>query len=173
MPVIPDTLKPVGDSITYVVDSLISTSDSISLVSDTIGVDSVSLLSEKKSSLDAKVDYKSADSLRFDIKRQRMYLYNLGDITYGDINLKANYIEIDFPKNMIYAHGSRDSLDKEIGVPEFTQGDMQFKSKVMNYNYKTKKGYIRRVFTQQDEGYLHGQVVKKMADDVTYIKQGS
>ena len=154
-------------------DTLVLTSDSIPLVADTMEVDSVAFPPEKKSSLEARVDYKSEDSLRFEIKSQRMYLFNQGDITYTNINLKANYIEIDFPNNMIYAHGSRDSLDKEIGVPEFTQGDMKFKSKIMNYNYKTKKGYIRRVFTQQDEGYLHGDIVKKMADDVTYMKTGS
>jgi len=154
-------------------DTLQVRGDSLTVVADTLEVDSLLLSSQKKSSLEAKVDYSAGDSLRFDIKKQHMYLYNEADITYTNINLKANYIEIDFPDNMIYAHGSRDSLDKEIGVPEFTQGDQKFKSRLMTYNYKTKKGYIRRVFTQQDEGYLHGQVVKKMADDVTYIQSGS
>lgn len=169
-----DTLSlAVGDSVSITGDTLLMTGDSLFISADSLSADSTSLEPEKKSSLEAKVDYKAEDSLRFDIKKQQMFLFNQGDISYTDINLKANYIEIDFPQNMIYAHGSRDSLDKEIGVPEFTQGNLKFKSKIMNYNYKTKKGYIRRVFTQQDEGYLHGQVVKKMADDITYIKTGS
>ncbi len=172
-PDVPDTLVSTGDSLILMADTLAPKDDSLIMVVDTLAVDSVALSPEKKSSLEAKVDYKAEDSLRFDIKNQRMYLFNLGDLTYTDINLKANYIEIDFPHTMIYAHGSRDSVDKEIGVPEFTQGEMKFKSKIMNYNYKTKKGYIRRVFTQQDEGYLHGAVVKKMADDVIYMKTGS
>jgi len=172
-PLVPDTLPSVApDSILLKIDSILLAGDTTTMESDTLANDTVVKL-PKKSSLEAKVDYKAEDSLRFDIKNQRMFLFNEGEITYTDINLKANYIEIDFPNNMIYAHGSRDSLDNEIGVPEFTQGEMKFKSKIMNYNYKTKKGYIRRVFTQQDEGYLHGQVVKKMADDVTYIKTGS
>ncbi len=166
--IVPDSIHP-GDSIAA--DSLfISGSDSLS-AGDSIPSDS--LAGRKESSLKAKVDYKAEDSLRFEVQKQHMYLYNNGDVSYTDINLTANYVEIDFPNDLIYAHGSRDSLDNEIGVPEFTQGDMKFKSKIMTYNYKTKKGYIRRVFTQQDEGYLHGQVVKKMADDVTYIKSGS
>ncbi|NQV02392.1 MAG: LPS-assembly protein LptD, partial [Bacteroidia bacterium] len=147
-------------------------SDTDSTVNLTV-IGSDSLAGRKKSSLEAKVDYKAKDSLRFEVNKQRMFLYDDGDISYTDINLKANYIEIDFPNDLIYAHGSRDSLDNEIGVPEFTQGTMKFKSKIMNYNYKTKKGYINRVFTQQDEGYLHGLVVKKMADNVTYIKTGA
>lgn len=173
-PALPDTLlSAVPDSLVSDTESLTAPVDSINLVSDSLDIDSTALTEKRTSSLEAKVDYKAEDSLRFDIKKQRMFLFDQGEITYTDINLKANYIEIDFPNNMIYAHGSRDSLDNEIGVPEFTQGEMKFKSKIMNYNYKTKKGYIRRVFTQQDEGYLHGQVVKKMADDVTYIKTGS
>ena len=167
-PPLPDTII-ISDTVSLI-DMTVIIPDSLSS-GDSIPSDSIA--GQKKSSLEAQVDYKADDSLRFEIKRQHMYLFNNGDITYTDINLKANYIQIDFLNDMIYAHGTRDSLDNEIGVPEFTQEEMKFKSKIMNYNYKTKKGYIHRVFTQQDEGYLHGQVVKKMEDDVTYIKTGS
>jgi len=44
---------------------------------------------------------------------------------------------------------------------------------MMNYNFKTKQGYIQTVITKQDEGYLHGQIVKKMENDITYIKNGT
>lgn len=147
--------------------------DSLPSVADSLTADSLRRSSGSSNALEAKVEYKAGDSIRFDVRKQRMFLYLDGEIDYTDINLKANYIEINFSDNMIYAHGSRDSLDKEVGVPEFTQGDQKFKSRLMTYNYRTRKGYIRRVFTQQDEGYLHGQVVKKMADDVTYIQSGS
>jgi lipopolysaccharide assembly outer membrane protein LptD (OstA) len=172
----PDTLAiPVKtsspDSLPVRIDTI--SGDSLVTRSDTLSPDTLVRMAKKKEALEARVDYKSEDSLRFDVKKQRMYLFSQGDITYKDINLKANYIEIDFPNNMIYAHGSKDTSGSETGLPEFTQGDMKFKSRLMNYNYKTRKGYIRRVFTQQDEGYLHGEVVKKMADDVTYMKSGS
>jgi lipopolysaccharide assembly outer membrane protein LptD (OstA) len=127
----------------------------------------------KKSALQAKVDYKAKDSLRFDVKSKSVTMYNQADIKYQDINLKAAFVEIDFPQNMLYASGVKDSTGKDQGTPEFAQGDQTFKSKLMRYNYNSKKGYIQYVVTKQDEGYLHGDIVKKMENNVTYLKDGT
>ncbi|HTX88250.1 MAG TPA: putative LPS assembly protein LptD [Bacteroidales bacterium] len=127
----------------------------------------------KKEKLKAKVDYQSTDSLRFDIKNQKVYLFKDAEIKYQDIDMKAAYVEIDFPKTQVYATFMPDSAGKMQGRPDFTQGSQEFKSKVMRYNYDTKEGYIQTVITKQDEGYLHGEVVKKMENDVTYLKNGS
>jgi len=102
-----------------------------------------------------------------------VYLFNEADIKYQDISLKAAYVEIDFPKNLVFAKGEPDSTGKDQGVPQFTEGSQTFKSKTIHYNFTTKRGYINTVFTKQDEGYLHGTVVKKMENDVTYIRDGS
>ena len=80
---------------------------------------------------------------------------------------------IDFPKHTVFAEGVPDSTGKKVGIPDFTQGDQQFKSQTIEYNYTTKKGYIQGVLTKQDEGFLHGTVVKKMENNVTYIRNGS
>ncbi len=127
----------------------------------------------KKNVLEDKVDYAAVDSLRFEIKKQKVYLYHEADIKYQDISLTAGYVEIDFPRNLVYATSLNDTVGNPTGFPEFEQGTQKFKSKVMNYNYTTKKGYINTVFTKQDEGYLHGTIVKKMENDVIYIKSGS
>ncbi|MDP1622324.1 MAG: putative LPS assembly protein LptD [Bacteroidales bacterium] len=140
---------------------------------DTIQPDSLAKSKLKKSQLDAKVDYAAKDSLRFEIKGQKVFLFNEADIKYQEISLKANYVEIDFTKNLFYATGTKDSTGKEIGIPEFFDGTQNFKSKTINYNYTSKRGYINTVFTKQDEGYLHGTIVKKMENNVTYIKSGS
>lgn len=42
----------------------------------------------------------------------------------------------------------------------------------MNYNFKTKKGYITNIVTQQGEGYLTGGQTKKMENDEFYMKSG-
>ncbi|MCX6267029.1 MAG: putative LPS assembly protein LptD, partial [Bacteroidetes bacterium] len=123
--------------------------------------------------LAAAVDYASRDSLRFEIKGQKVFLYKEATIKYQDITLKSDYVEIDFTKNVVYATGVKDSTGKQIGTPEFFDGTQNFKSKTINYNYTTKRGYINTVFSKQDEGYLHGTVVKKMENNVTYIKSGS
>jgi lipopolysaccharide assembly outer membrane protein LptD (OstA) len=144
-----------------------------SIHADTVQADSVRKKLVKKNRLDAKVDYSARDSIRFEIKGQKVFLYQDGIIKYTDISLKAAYVEIDFPKNLVYATGVKDSTGKLIGTPDFQQGGQNFKSKAINYNYTTKRGFINTVFTKQDEGYLHGTIVKKMENNVTYMKSGS
>jgi len=140
---------------------------------DSLKADSLKKKHMKKTQLEAQVDYAAKDSLRFEIKGQKVFLFKEANIKYQEITLKSDYVEIDFSKNLVFATGVKDSLGKDTGMPEFFDGAQTFKSKTINYNYTTKRGYINTVFTKQDEGYLHGTVVKKMENDVTYIKSGS
>ncbi len=127
----------------------------------------------KKNRLDAVVDYAAKDSIRFEIKGQKVFLYQDAVIKYTNISLKAAYVEINFPKNLVYATGVKDTTGKLVGTPEFQEGSQTFKSKIINYNYTTKRGFINTVFTKQDDSYLHGTIVKKMENNVTYMKSGS
>lgn len=166
-----DTIHPVSvftDTVPHVHDTLLPSDTSVHPVADTAKTKK----EKKKDNLKSKVEYAAQDSLRFDIKEQKVYLYRQADIKYEDIGLTAGYVEINFPKKTVFATGIKDSTGKEMQVPEFTQSAQKFKSKVMTYNYDTKRGYIQNVFTKQDEGYLHGTIVKKMENDVTYLKDG-
>ena len=74
---------------------------------------------------------------------------------------------------MMYASGVKDSTGKVKGIPVFTEDKESFTADNMTYNFKSKKGLIREIFTKEGEGYLHGDRVKKLADNVTYINEGS
>jgi lipopolysaccharide assembly outer membrane protein LptD (OstA) len=156
-----DTLLHITDTL-HIADTILQRS------SDSVKVKK----SSKKENLKSKVEYSAKDSLRFDIKDQKVFLYKEADIKYEKIGLKSGYVEINFPLKTVYATGIKDSVGKEIQVPEFTEGTQKFKSKVITYNYDTKRGYIQNVFTKQDEGYLHGTIVKKMENNITYLKDG-
>jgi lipopolysaccharide assembly outer membrane protein LptD (OstA) len=160
---IPDSIIVAGSNALQNV----STPDSSDTLSQVIAGKEV-----KKTKLESRVDYTAMDSLRFDVISQKVFLYQGADIKYEDISLKAAYVEIDFQKDLVTATGRTDSTGNETGIPDFTQGNQNFKSKSMTYNFKKKQGYIQTVVTKQDEGYLHGQIVKKMANDITYIKNG-
>lgn len=141
---------------------------------DTLRLDTLISMKQVRSpnALDAQVQYKSADSLWFDFDSKKAYMIQDAEINYLDINLKAAYIEIDFGKNEIYAKGLPDTTGKETGLPVFTQGDQTFTSRELRYNYKSKKGYITKVMTEDGSGYLHGELVKKMSNDMTNISKG-
>lgn len=139
---------------------------------DTVIVDTLQP-GRSDNALDHKVDYDARDSVLFDFNRQKVYLYGDAVIVYDIITLKAAYIEIDFEKNEVYATGMPDSTGKVTGVPVFTQGDQTFKSKTIRYNYKSGKGFINNVVTEDGYGFLLGKSVKKMPDDVVNIARGS
>ncbi len=128
--------------------------------------------SHKKSQLDAIVEYNSADSLRFDIKNHKVYLFKDGLIDYDKINLKGDYVEIDFNKSEIYSKGVKNEAGKTIGSPVFTEDGKEFESKELRYNFDSKKGIISGVRTEEGDGFLLGEKIKKMANDVTFIQGG-
>ena len=69
--------------------------------------------------------------------------------------------------------GVKDSTGKLKGTPVFTEESETFTSDNMTYNYKTKKGIIRHISTKEGEGYLHGNKVKKMPDNIIFLNSGS
>ena len=89
------------------------------------------------------------------------------------MGIKAASIEIDFDKSITHAKGVADSTGKMIGEPIFKEDAEEFSTKILNYNYDTKKGFIQEVITKEGEGFIHGKQVKKMPDNVTNIKNGS
>ncbi|MCD4694661.1 MAG: hypothetical protein K8S16_00365 [Bacteroidales bacterium] len=149
-------------------DSLSVKPDSISTLNDTI----ISPFTISSSAIKSKVDYKSDDSIRLDMTSQKVYMYKNNDISYELINLKADYVEIEFSKNEFYATGTEDSIGNLVGRPVFTMDNSSFESTSMRYNYETEKGLIEKVITEDSEGYLHGNTVKKMSNDITYVSGG-
>lgn len=132
----------------------------------------VKSMPKSKQVLDAPVIYSAKDSMRIDVKSKKLYLYGDAEVNYKEINLKSAYIELDFGKNLLFAEGVKDSLGREYGRPEFKEGAQVIKSKTILYNFETKKGLITDVITQEADGYIHGETVKKMQDDIMFIKHG-
>ncbi len=142
-------------------------------VSDTIRTDT--LIQSKKTSkevLDAKVEYSSDDSMIISIKNKMLFLYGNADVKYGDINLKSNYVEFGMSDNTVTAKGLPDSVGKITGTPVFKEGNEQFESDTLRYNFKTKKGYISQIFTEEGDGYLHSNTTKRLPSGRINIEDG-
>ncbi|GAB3828367.1 hypothetical protein GCM10028895_41790 [Pontibacter rugosus] len=104
----------------------------------------------------------------FEVNSRIVHLYGDAKIVYGDMNLDAAYIEINYETNTLTATTLPDSTGKETGTPMFKQGDQNYAAKRIAYNYKTRKGRISEVVTQQGEGYIHSEVVKRNQDNEFY-----
>lgn len=101
---------------------------------------------------------------RTDLVNKKVWLVDEAVVTYGDITLKADSIELNMETGLVFAIGRKDSTGKIIGSPSFKQGAEQFTSKELTYNFKTKKGIIKNIFTEQEKGYLHSELTKRMPD---------
>ena len=165
-----DSLPVENDTVISIPDSSIITGDTTKITNDSLPAKDKSKISEN--AVEQIVDYKAKDSIRFELKTKKMYLYEEATMDYGETSLKAANIDISFQTNMLYAKGAKDSLGNPYGRPIFADKGQEFKSKEMTYNFKTKKGLIKEVITQDGESYIHGNVVKKMPDNVTFIKDG-
>ena len=122
--------------------------------------------------IEAPIDYIAEDSIVISFDGQKVFLYNNGKVTYQKIELKAYYIEIDLETKEVYAKGLLDSTGTLVQKPIFKDGNDEYDSETIRYNFKTKKGITEKTKTKQGEGYIHSERTKKIADNVFLITQG-
>lgn len=171
----PDTLIPqkTKDSLIVADTNLVKQpiTDSLLKKNDTLA-SSDTLKKAKKPPLEAPVLFTAKDSIRFNIKNKQIYMFQDAKVKYQEITLDGNYIESDFSKKLVTSTGLPDSTGKLQGNPIFTEKQSKFKAKQITYNFDSKKGLIKNVITEQGEGFLHGEVVKKFEDNTVNILHG-
>ena len=118
------------------------------------------------------ISYTSEDSLRISLGSKKVFLYNESDVKYSEIELKSYHVELDIDKSEVFAFGALDSIGKPTGRPIFTDRDEEFESDTLRYNFKSRKGRILGVRTEQEGGYLHGRITKKQTNDHIHIRGG-
>lgn len=146
-----------------VVDPLSLPTDSLSLPADSLQ-QAADTIPRKPGMLEAPVQYAAADSIVMTAGNWA-YLFGQGEVKYMNIELQSEVIEMSMDSSIVYATYGRDSLDMEFGYPIFKQGEEQYESKTMRYNFKTGKGFIGNVVTQQGEGYVTANQTKKMPNN--------
>jgi hypothetical protein len=123
---------------------------------------------------DAEVEY-TADvyiTIVQNSQGNKVLMSENADVKYKDIELKAAYIELNRDSNTVYAIGKPDSTGKIAGKPIFIQGDQKFESDQIRYNFKTKKGIVFGVVTQQEGGFIYAERTKLLNDSVYCLKNG-
>lgn len=143
-----------------------------SLALDSLGMDSLAAdTTKKKEPLDAPVIYEASDSIVF-TKDGYAHLYGEGKVNYQNIELTSAVITMNMDSSTVFAKGVTDTTGVETGSPIFKDGETPYESKIMRYNFKTKKGFINSIVTQQGEGYVTSEEGKKGANDEIYMRHG-
>lgn len=123
----------------------------------------------KRDLLETIVTYHAEDYTRFSQKEQKLYLYNLARIDYGDMNITAGNITIDYTTNTVYAKGLMDSIEGYSQKPVFTQSSNVVEPDSIIFNTDTQKALIFNSKTEQGEGTVVANITKKENDSVYFL----
>jgi len=135
-----------------VADTLVPLADTLALQVEP--QKTVSKVRYSSDSLDVPVNYSAADSMIYDMAGQRIYLYGAASVEYESMSVKADYIIFDIGNDIVTASGGPD------GKAQFVDGDQEFSSDSIKYNFKTQKGKVYQVRTTEGDGYLLSNSVK-------------
>ncbi len=127
---------------------------------------------KQKNFLEEIIQGKNRDSLYYDVRGKMVHIYEQGDVTYGNMNIKADYMRVSMDTKEILAYGKADTSAYGHTRPEFTEAGSTYTMDTVTYNIDTKRAKIKGVVTKDGEGYLTGREVKMMHDKSFNIQGG-
>lgn len=122
--------------------------------------------------IETTISYYALDSIITKIVTNETFLYGDARIEYGSINLKAAQIIIDRNSNELVARGVQDSTGMWVGRPIFADAQGVYETEEIRYNFVTQRARIKGVATEQPDGQLQGEIIKRNADQTAYISNG-
>ena len=131
-----------------------------------------SLNRQKKNGIDAPVVFSATDSLIYEASTGMAHLFGSSHVEYQNMDLKSDKIYMCLDSSLVHATGSRDSLGEIYGTPVFKMGSDTYENDTMAFNFKTKKGLIQQVYTQQEDGFLTAEIAKRGANGELFLQHG-
>ena len=141
-------------------------------IDDSIRADS--MMRARSNGIDAPVRYSAEDSLVYDAESGTAYLYGNSKVDYENMKLTSDKVHMNLDKSTVRATGTVDSTAEGgiKGKPVFTMGKDEYKSDTMAFNFKSKKGLIKGIYTEQQDGFLSGEVGKRDSTGSIYLQHG-
>ena len=103
---------------------------------------------------------------------KQVRLYGNAKVKYENMNLESDKVRMALDSSLVHATGSADTTGKLTGSPVFTMGSDKYESDTMSFNFKTKRGFINNVYTEQEDGFLSSQHSKRDSSGVLYLEHG-
>ncbi len=159
-----DNPRPDSVKITQTSDSTLNVSLDSALVNK-----SQKDSTQKEGPIETTIDY-NADTVIYDMVNSKAYLYKDAKVTYGEMSIEAYHIVFDMRNNTVSAKGMVDSTGTKLGLPVFTQAGETYNAEEMDYNIESGKGIIKKIVTQQGDGYVVSKRVKKTPANEMYAR---
>ncbi len=174
-----DTIIPPGAEAAIKTKRDTTTMDSVELaiykynkvVDDSLARDSIN--KSRKNGIDSPVEYSANDSLTYDASKALAHLYGSSKVKYQNMDLASEEIYMSLDSNLVHATGKMDTTTHELtGTPVFKMGNDTYENTEMAFNFKSKKGLITDVYTQQEDGYLTSELSKRGANGEMFLQHG-
>ena len=171
-------------------DSVAARDSLVKLVPDTAGMDSLhkaiwlrnkavddslaadSANRQRKNGIDTPVTYSAEDSMTYDTESGIAHLYGNSKVKYDNMDLESDQIYMALDSSLVHATGSLDSVGKKFGTPVFKMGSDTYENDTIAFNFKTKKGLISDVYTQQEDGFMTAELAKRNDKGEMFLKHG-
>ena len=169
---IDDTIKVTASEDTTTMDSIqLAIFRHNKAVDDSLALDSIN--KSRKNGIDSPVEYSAEDSLTYEAATGLAHLYGDSKVKYQNMDLQSDKIYMSLDSSLVHATGSKDTTTNElVGTPVFKIGNDEYQSDTMAFNFKTKKGLISGVYTQQEEGFLTSELSKRGANGEMFLQHG-
>ena len=128
-------------------------------------------IQRRKVDLDNIVRFSAKDSMVMR-GQNSAFMYGEAHVDYGDMELDAAEIKMDMDNSNVSAMGVPDSTGELVNTPVFKDKSGDYESETMTYNFKSQRGFITNVITEQGEGYITGGQTKKMENGEYYMQNG-
>ena len=143
-------------------------------IDDSVRLDSINRT--KSNGINAPVEYSADDSLVYVADSRLAHLYGNSKVKYENMDLESEKVAMSMDSSLVHATGVRDTADHTgktlVGTPVFKMDNDSYESDTMAFNFKTKKGLISNVYTQQEEGFLRSQLSKRNDNGEVYLQHG-
>ena len=140
-------------------------------IDDSLREDSINR--QKRNGIDSPVEFSANDSLIYEAGSGMAHLFGDSHVKYQNMDLKSEKIYMSLDSSLVHATGATDSVTGEKkGTPVFQMGSDTYESDTMAFNFKSKKGFIQQVYTQQEDGFLTAEVAKRNDNGELFLGKG-
>ncbi len=135
-------------------------------------------IARSKSGVDDIIYYSSSDSIFYNIKARKMFLYGNSEIKYKTMELKSAQIDIDWNSNILKSYGvvGRDTADTNkqilINPPILKDAGEEYRGTEITYNFRTQQGSISHAESETDGQKYYGKKIRKIESKTYLIRDG-
>ncbi|PID58180.1 MAG: organic solvent tolerance protein [Ignavibacteriae bacterium] len=132
---------------------------------------------KKNNDIDAVVVSTAKDSICFDLKNKKMYIYGNGELKYKQTDLTGGKISVNFKTSDLESEGvirknDTTNVDELVETPKLTEAGENYEGTSLKYNFKTQRGFISAAKNKKQDQRYEGSAVKKVNKNTFFIKDG-